>query len=240
MVLTNSIVLGNVSLQTEDDELYNSGAIFTEGQNIVGGGLAGGDGVIDAAAEDVFAEIVDNNGVLAGALGDNGGSVRSIALKADADNPALDAGSSSLATDMTGAPRDVDLAEVDNGGTVDLGAVELQDLTPAVTLWLVNADTDEILGQVPASGVIDPGLLNGAAFSFVAVFANADQVQSAALSLNEAPPQIESVAPYALFGDTDGDFAGQALPTGAVHGCQYRASLSLGAKARWWPKRRST
>ncbi|WP_196223053.1 hypothetical protein, partial [Roseibium sp. RKSG952] len=51
------------------------------------------DGVINASAEDVFAETYAlDDGTLAGVLADNGGPVQTILLKADTDNPALDIG----------------------------------------------------------------------------------------------------------------------------------------------------
>lgn len=70
-------------------------------------------------------------GVRAGVLSDNGGPVETVALLADAANPALDAGDDGLATgatDARGLPRPVDLPDVPNapGRTVDLGAFELQ------------------------------------------------------------------------------------------------------------------
>ncbi len=134
--LTNSIVLGN-SASIENAEI--SGTITETGPNLIGGN-----------AVDVFAETVDNNGVEAGLLGDNGGAVKTIALKNDASNPALDAGRDDrldesvvgvdlngdgdmddvIGTDARGAGFDrlVDLPGVANNGdnTVDLGAFEVQ------------------------------------------------------------------------------------------------------------------
>ncbi|MBX2855419.1 MAG: hypothetical protein KTR21_10540 [Rhodobacteraceae bacterium] len=215
VTLTNSIVLGNVSAETEFDEF--DGEITANGVNIIGSGTDAdaSDGIINADAADVFAGTVDNNGVLAGELADNGGPVETIALLANAANPALDrADPNGLTTDARGEQRDFDA--IPGGQTVDLGAFELQEpvVTPDITLLLVNADTDEILGPVSPSGAIDPDLLNGAAFSLIAVFADPDLVESAVLQLNDEPARTEGAEPYALFGDIGDDFTGQPLPDG--------------------------
>lgn len=148
-------MLGNRSLLGEGDEIFElnaadrgDGVITVFGANIIGANEAAfdtsntdGDGsvvnataAVNASATDVFAATVDNNGVLAGVLADNGGPVQTIALKADKTNPALDAAGGSD-PDGRGLPR-VDLDGVDNGGFADLGAFEVQDqvlFAPTIT-----------------------------------------------------------------------------------------------------------
>ncbi|MDA8563237.1 cadherin domain-containing protein [Mariniblastus sp.] len=130
------------------------------GVNIIGSGLAvrsnvglfdlGGDfnapGIITATPAEVFAETtafgeaegnVGEGAILAGVLADNGGAVQTVALLADLNNPALDVGDLpvGLTTDATGNERSFDQNGVDNGGTVDAGAFELQiqvDLPPVI------------------------------------------------------------------------------------------------------------
>ena len=80
----------------------------------------------------------------AGALGNNGGPVPTVALRAALDNPAIDAGSDSLApagnTDARGLAR-VDQTRVANNGAniTDLGAYELHESFEAPSLVVTTA-----------------------------------------------------------------------------------------------------
>ena len=138
-ILENAIIAGNSAMTGGDDLSGQPDAmLILNGGNILGSTPDGftmnapdlsGDLVLGSGntlgIADVFAATDSVGGVTAGVLADNGGSVQTVALLADATNPALDAGTSMLLTDATGAPRGVDLANIDNGGTVDAGAVEL-------------------------------------------------------------------------------------------------------------------
>ena len=131
LTLTNSLVLGNSGGQIDTLTGYTNG-----GGNLVG------DGTI--AVEDVFAEVDPVTG--GGLLADNGGLVETIALKADADNPALDRGAAiSESVDANGNQRNIDLydlngVDVYNDGTVDAGAVELQSLPEASSLVVTTTE----------------------------------------------------------------------------------------------------
>ncbi|OSQ52419.1 hypothetical protein MGEO_03240 [Marivita geojedonensis] len=133
-------MVGNLSAQTADDELsiHPGATLALTGGNIVGDSFSI-DGVEQAtgiSADEVFAQTqtltVGGASTTAGVLADNGGPVETVALLADAANPALDQVSpvSGLTTDAQGFPRAVDLPGVGNDGAgfVDLGAVELQRL----------------------------------------------------------------------------------------------------------------
>ncbi|MEM7056035.1 MAG: choice-of-anchor Q domain-containing protein [Pseudomonadota bacterium] len=113
VTLTNSLVVGNRGSQVVGD--YTDG-----GGNLIGSGTI--------SASDVFDTTVTVNNVTAGALADNGGPVETVALLLDASNPALDIGDlpSGVTTDANGNAREFDQPSLDNGGTVDAGAVELQ------------------------------------------------------------------------------------------------------------------
>ncbi|WP_406645897.1 choice-of-anchor Q domain-containing protein [Aliisedimentitalea scapharcae] len=113
--LTLSLVLGNSA--GTDAEI--AGDITQEGQNLVGGD-----------AQQVFAAVGPDGG---GVLADNGGPVQTVALNPSVTNPALDLGRQfeGVETDATGAPRAINLPDVDNGGIVDLGAYELQAVSAA-------------------------------------------------------------------------------------------------------------
>ncbi|MEO1225191.1 MAG: VCBS domain-containing protein, partial [Pseudomonadota bacterium] len=136
--LTNTLVLGNSGREVEGIPIIDGGG------NLIGG----------ADASDVFASTVTlADGVtVGGELADNGGPVETVALKADASNPALDRGSApaGLATDAKGNTRDIDAADVDNGGTVDAGAVEVQSILAPVAfddVFALDEDT-QIVGNV--------------------------------------------------------------------------------------------
>ncbi len=154
--VANSIVLGNGA--GVFGEVF--GGYSALGLNIIGEGTDtdAGDGVINAAAVNVFADPVSNGSTTAGRLADSGGPVPTVALNPVSFNPALDTGTAPLPTeqdlgadidgdgsiatatialDALGQARDVDLPGV--GGTPDLGAVEVQALpggeeTPSLTV----------------------------------------------------------------------------------------------------------
>ncbi len=162
--LANTIVLGNSS--SNGGEIYVSrwteAKINKTGPNIIGGN-----------AGDVFAETVDNNGVAAGRLADNGGAVKTIALRNDASNPALDAGQDDrldervVGIDFNGDGDTEDVIEADARGTgfdrvveqtgitarnqIDLGAVELQHIVsppgPQETPSLIVTTTADVLDR---------------------------------------------------------------------------------------------
>ncbi|MBX2855483.1 MAG: M10 family metallopeptidase C-terminal domain-containing protein [Rhodobacteraceae bacterium] len=155
--LTNSIVLGNYAgVDTEvgfGGGYYNPLEVtFTE-LNIVGEDDAAFDAslfanVVNESAQDVFDQIIDNNGVDAGQLQMNGGAVETVALLNNLGNIALNA---ALAiADLQDVDGDGDIAEdlpVDARGEMrapgnaDLGAFEVQ--SPALTLSLDAASISE-------------------------------------------------------------------------------------------------
>jgi CSLREA domain-containing protein len=126
----NSIVLGNLAVaSTNDDVATLAGASLTRS-----GSLIGGDPGLTAGA--VFAQTttltVDDQSVQAGVLADNGGPTRTVALLADAANPAIDgAVGTAPGTDQRGQPRQDLLPGPVNA---DIGAFELQSVPiPFVT-----------------------------------------------------------------------------------------------------------
>ncbi len=152
LTLTNSIVLGNNSQLEVPDALgdlvvFATGAtIDFQGLNIIGPGndTDDSDNIINAALDDVFADVVkiDPDGTPdsgdefeTGALADNGGLVRTIALLRDSANPALDSGDNDLADDADGNPLTTDArgeSRIDNS-VVDVGAFEIQNTAPTVS-----------------------------------------------------------------------------------------------------------
>ncbi|MCB2079363.1 MAG: tandem-95 repeat protein [Novosphingobium sp.] len=150
--LANSLVLGNVTTYSGVGSDDVNGTPTLQGNTIVGG---------DATL--IFAqthEVLDGNnaatGVLTGTLADNGGLVKTVALKADIDNPALDAGDDTLAPvsgfDARGLDREVDIPGIANNAanTVDLGAYELQDTafeTPSLIVTITGDIIDPFDGE---------------------------------------------------------------------------------------------
>ncbi|MDA8564065.1 hypothetical protein N9L06_06395, partial [Mariniblastus sp.] len=124
VTLINTIVLGNSS----ENENEISGTFLDGGGNIVSG-----------AAHFVFA--LSNSTTGAGTLANNGGPVQTIALAGRANNPALDVGNAPLGvtTDSIGNPRNTDLPGINNGGTVDAGAVEKQGPIESPSLIVTTA-----------------------------------------------------------------------------------------------------
>ena len=162
--LTNSIVLGNTATTAAD--LYGAGTTTRVEGNIVGTNVYGGGSVVGTTSAAQVFESVDGNG--AGVAADNGGLFDTIALNADAANPAVDAGTApaGVTIDANGTPRDVDLPGVNNGGTVDLGAVEVQALPEAASLIVtVTSDVvDAFDGETSlreAIGHVNAGTLTG-------------------------------------------------------------------------------
>ena len=153
--LENSIVLGNFANGRPDDINELEETISVEGGNIIGlrssPFLSSLPGVITADPTEVFAEtegIPENSALLAGVLADNGGPFQTVALLADLNNPALDVGAlpDGVVTDATGNPRSFDQEGVDNGGTVDAGAFELQtqvDFPPVFEDETITVDVAE-------------------------------------------------------------------------------------------------
>ncbi len=173
ITVTNSIILGNSSGSGKGAEIatYDStdtsssggGLDFTfKGKNIVGTSADSfrSDDFIkiqNADPEKIFANTVGSVFTTAGKLtsitegqltiGANG--VPIIALKADTDNPALDAVNNTFSTDTSGAARNVDQAAIDNGGTADIGAVELQTQVRAKP----TQQADELTGTAQADKI---------------------------------------------------------------------------------------
>ncbi len=80
-----------------------------------------------------------------------------------------------------------------------------------ISLFLINADTDQLLDDI-SDGFLDPSLLNGANYAIEARYDGADDVGSIIFELSTGWSKTENVAPYALFGDPGGNYRGQALP----------------------------
>ncbi|MEM7506176.1 MAG: choice-of-anchor Q domain-containing protein [Pseudomonadota bacterium] len=159
LTISNSIVLGNDSPDEDESEISTSSSFlssvlldFTSGRpSIVGSEptFENAGQVINADAAQVFDETAPNGEAIAGVLRDNGGLVQTVALRADLDNPALDAVLTDLQNDARGFEREVDVAPVTFGGiegpTGDLGAYEIQSTRSEGADILVGDEPGDVL-----------------------------------------------------------------------------------------------
>jgi CSLREA domain-containing protein len=134
-ILRASIVAGNAAAANGDISTIVSGML--RDHNIVGTSLMHDDDVAAATSLGaVFASVAADpfTGVLSGALADNGGPVRTVALLADIANPALDRGTDANDSDARGvAERDyAGIANDPSGSGRDLGAYELDVNLPTI------------------------------------------------------------------------------------------------------------
>ncbi|NJN20104.1 MAG: cadherin-like domain-containing protein [Leptolyngbya sp. RL_3_1] len=103
--------------------------------------------------------------------------------------------------------------------TVDL-LVNPQGLSP-LQIGLYDASSDQLIQFIQSGDTIDTAGLSAQNLTLAAVLADgsplAGQVQSIELDLNNGQAtRTENVSPYALFGDTNGNFfTGSGLPQGA-------------------------
>lgn len=169
-VLENSIVVGNYSpsATSTDIDIFGNTETTVAGGNIVGqaasNSLDFNLGVVVADATEVFAETEGNfrnAATVSGFLGDNGGQLPTVALLADGNNPALDLGVApdGFTTDAVGNPRSFDQVGLDNGGTVDAGALELQTQVDVSVAAVIGGDltgtATEISGTSGALTITD-------------------------------------------------------------------------------------
>ncbi|MEM9897966.1 MAG: ExeM/NucH family extracellular endonuclease, partial [Pseudomonadota bacterium] len=142
LTLGNSIVLGNAGGDIAMGFL--AGTPMENAPNLLGAVTIGNDA--PTTPEATFAEVFG-----AGATpGDNGGPVPTLALLEDPDNPALDAGDDDLAPDQDARGNGrVDLPNVANGGTSDLGAFELQNLVIPPENQPPTLSLDIVIDELP-------------------------------------------------------------------------------------------
>jgi Ca2+-binding RTX toxin-like protein len=183
---SNSIVLGNTTVggTAPGPEVYSGSFDFT-GNNRVGANAAAYGNVNNGNPAQIFAGVVNNNGVGAGLLADNGGQAPTVALKDDPTNPALNVGliTAALGSGLDEAAFGVDLngngtatdvlttiadLPFDNRGDgfariigtgLDIGAFELTVAGPfqgtAAADTLFGTDGDDILNGQGGNDIIN-------------------------------------------------------------------------------------
>ncbi|MGF1534872.1 MAG: CAP domain-containing protein [Elainellaceae cyanobacterium] len=104
-----------------------------------------------------------------------------------------------------GSPTSEVPAEPDTSGSESGGGLKL---------YLVDAGTDEIIEELTSGKSIDADTTGADEFSIIAV-PDSSQVESVKFFLNGQEVRTENTPPYALFGDTDGNFRGELLEDGA-------------------------
>ncbi|MEL7465978.1 MAG: choice-of-anchor Q domain-containing protein, partial [Pseudomonadota bacterium] len=125
--ILNSIIIDNQNDGTAPSEVAGKDGALTEDIEFLGSNIVGADAdAFDASGEE-NAINADPALIFEEEVADNGGPVPTLALLANAENPAIDADSvTSQETDARGEDRAVDILGIANGGDVDLGAFELQ------------------------------------------------------------------------------------------------------------------
>ncbi len=153
----NSVGAGFLIIQNSIDPDDNPGGPWMISPSLIGGNIIGDTFSIDGVAQqtglttaDIFA--ATDAVTQAGLLADNGGPVKTIALKDAPANPAIDGGDDSLApaTDARGVARhDVAGAAHDGANISDLGAYELSAHAPTdIALSHAAVDEDSAIGTV--------------------------------------------------------------------------------------------
>ncbi|THD67499.1 PKD domain-containing protein [Robertkochia marina] len=113
------------------------------------------------------------------------------------------------------------LTVVDELGLESTDEIEItvNDIVPegdaVISFTLINADTDADLLILSEGIIVDATAVNGTGLN---IRANTNPLQVGSVVLQLTGPvgnlRTESVAPYALFGDSGGNYFGQALPEG--------------------------
>ena len=241
LTLRNSIVAGN-AVAGQTDNIAQQGTLIRFGGNILGGTFTIDSNLAQSgvALANVFGSVTrmdpdgqPNSGdeFQAGALGNNGGPVQTVALRAALSNPAIDAGSDSLAPagniDARGLAR-VDQTRVTNNGAniTDLGAYELRGRSKRASLVVTTAldVVDAADGQTSLREALilaNGGDALGDGLPDVITFAA--HLAGASLTLTQGALEIES--DVTIDGDIDHD--GKAdITIGSNHASRLFTALS--------------
>ncbi|SOD90460.1 T9SS type A sorting domain-containing protein [Spirosoma fluviale] len=136
-------------------------------------------------------------------------------LQLDACSPAINAGSTALYTSLNGPATDLagNARIFPTGGKLDLGAYEYQQASACPTALrvtqyrLINADTDQPIGELTPGAVLNLTSLPTRHINIQAVTEPATTGSVVfSLSGQQTNQNTETVAPYALFSDNQGDY----------------------------------
>ena len=86
-----------------------------------------------------------------------------------------------------------------------------------LSLFLYDADSDTVITQIRSGDEIDAALVDGKSVTLVAETADG-RVESIAMNVAGGHSQIESLLPYALFGDNAGDLKGREFLSPGIDG----------------------
>nr|MBX2856294.1 tandem-95 repeat protein [Paracoccaceae bacterium] len=86
---------------------------------------------------------------------------------------------------------------------------------PTITLFLVDANTDTVVGPIAQNGTLDTTLLANGQSAIEARLTNGQGAESFVFQLDNATFHVENVEPYAMFQDFGGDFQAGQLPSDA-------------------------
>ncbi|MEO1523630.1 MAG: hypothetical protein AAFU78_23025, partial [Cyanobacteria bacterium J06633_2] len=134
------------------------------------------------------------------------------------DNPSTNGAATFNSNSNPGSNAD----EISDGESTDTAIAD--DLTnplgtsSGVQVGLYDADSDTLIQTIQDGDVIQSSSLPSQNLTIAALVPNnnllANQVESITLTLNNQVSKIESLAPYALFGDVGGNFLAGNVPQG--------------------------
>ncbi len=87
------------------------------------------------------------------------------------------------------------------------GGTENEDTTSSFTVYLADAETDEILAEIQNGDELEFEFSESSSSTLVIESSETD-VESISIALDGSEAQIESYEPYALYGDSSGDLSG--------------------------------
>ena len=220
-----------------DVALYEGGTnSFTNspGNNLVGNGNSLFTNGVNGNIVGATGALVDP---LLGPLANNGGPVETMLLQSTSQ--AIDNGSNpaSLATDARGVARNVDLNA--NPNDVDIGAVELQQLSPPTTpqAFVVTTLDDELDFAGPDANMALMGGLNDLSLREALFLANQDAATADTITFNASlaggvlrltQGQLSIAGDVSIDGDTDGDNRADIVITGDANGDDATTTDSFG------------
>lgn len=212
--VSSSIISGNKALYYAGDSDFSGRSFFTTtAVNSLGNNLVGTGQAISAFNQPGDITGITDPGLES--LADNGGPTQTHALRPD--SLAIDAGSNpdKLATDQRG----LGFSRVING-QADIGAFEVQTLIDPINIGLYDADTNNLITELQGNEEILASTIAGRSLTIAASVPTnsplADRVESIFLNFNNGQiTQTENIEPYALFGDSNGDYNGSSLPVGS-------------------------
>ncbi|MFW9262673.1 beta strand repeat-containing protein [Nostoc sp. CALU 546] len=215
----NTIIAGNFDSGSQAPDI--SGAVTGNANNLIGS-LTGASGTIGTGSDITFASagITNINQVL-GALADNGGATQTHALVAG--SAAINAGNNALIpSGVTTDQRGTGFNRI-SGGTVDIGAYEVQNNAPTATNDSVTTNEDTAVNGNVLTNDTDPD--TGDILTVSAVNGNTADINNQITLLSGALLTLNSNGTFAY--NPNGQF--ESLAVGATASDSFTYTISDGS-----------